>query len=66
MKRELQEIVRRPIPAELGDLARIMHIIKSLKIATILEFGSGKSTVCFFFCFTEEQSQNMRISYPLI
>ena len=46
-----------PIPAELGDLARIMHIIKSLKIATILEFGSGKSTVCSSFALQKNKAK---------
>ena len=52
-----QKVRNEPIKAEVGDLARIMHITKELKIKTILEFGSGKSTNCLAYQLNENKKK---------
>ena len=36
-----------PFPAEYDDLARLYHLCESRKVTTILEFGTGKSSLVF-------------------
>jgi hypothetical protein len=38
---------KNPFPPDFGDLIRLHYIVKSRKSSTILEFGSGKSTLVF-------------------
>ena len=35
------------LPAELDDLSRLHFLVRSRKVITVLEFGTGKSTVIF-------------------
>tara|TARA_Y100000816_G_C26099012_1_gene582131 strand:+ start:131 stop:994 length:864 start_codon:yes stop_codon:yes gene_type:complete len=39
--------IKNPFPAELDDLCRLYYLVISRKVNTILEFGTGKSTVVF-------------------